>query len=145
MATLLRFSEAAALALHAMARVAAGGSEVLSAGALARDCGASEAHMIKVCQRLARADLLIAHRGAKGGFTLGRNAGRIRLLEIYTAIEGPVVLKPCLFQNHTCTGGRAKKCVFGGMIMGFEKDVLRFLKATSLASVVARCRPGAGQ
>ena len=72
MASLLRFSEAAALALHAMARVAAGHGEVLSAKTLAHDCRASEAHMIKVCQRLAQGGLLTAHRGAGGGFTLGK-------------------------------------------------------------------------
>jgi Rrf2 family protein len=142
MASLLRFSEAGALALHAMARVAAGRGEVLSAGALARDCRASKTHMIKVCQRLAQGGLLTAHRGAAGGFTLGRSAGRIRLLEIYTLIEGPVVLKPCLFQNHTCVGGHDKQCVFGRMILGFERDVFRYLKQTTLSSVAAQCTIG---
>ncbi len=142
MASLLRFSEAAALALHAMARVAAGGGDVLSAKSLARDCRASEAHMIKVCRRLAQGGLLTPHRGATGGFTLGRSAGQIRLLEIYTLIEGPVVLKPCLFQSHTCVGGHDKKCVFGRMIMGFERDVLRYLKNTTLSSVAAQCTIG---
>jgi Rrf2 family protein len=142
LASLLRFSEAAALALHAVARVAAGHGEVLSAKTLAHDCRASEAHMIKVCQRLAQGGLLSAHRGAGGGFTLGKSAGQIRLLEIYTLIEGPVVLKPCLFQNHSCVGGHDKKCVFGRMILGFEKDVLRYLKKTTVSSVAAQCAIG---
>lgn len=145
MSTLLKFSEAAALALHAMARTATAGREALSARALAGEFGASEAHMIKVCQRLARAGLLVPRRGPGGGFILGRSAGRIRLLEIYTAIEGPVVLRPCLFQNHSCTGGRHRKCAFGSMILGFEKDMLRCLRATSLASVAARCSAGGGR
>lgn len=145
MASLLRFSEAAALALHAMARVAVGRGDVLSAKALAHDCQASEAHMIKVCQRLAQGGLLNAHRGAAGGFTLGKSAGQIRLLEIYALIEGPVVLKPCLFQNHTCIGDHHKECVFGTMIMGFEKDVLRYLRTTSLAAVAAKCTSGDGR
>lgn len=136
---LLRFSEAAALALHAMARVAVGRGDVLSAKALARDCRASEAHMIKVCQRLAQGGLLTSHRGAAGGFTLGKKAGQIRLLEVYTLIEGPVVLRPCLFQNHTCIGDHHKECAFGTMIMELERDVLRYLKTTTLAAVAARC------
>lgn len=139
---LLNFSEAAALALHAMARVAVGRGEVLSAKALARDCRASEAHMIKVCQRLAQGGLLTAHRGAAGGFTLGKSAGQIRLLEIYTLIEGPIVLKPCLFRNHSCIDEHHKECAFGTMIMGFEKDILRYLKATTLAAVAAKCTSG---
>jgi Rrf2 family protein len=142
MASLLRFSEAAALALHAMARVAAGRGDVVSARTLANDCRASEAHMIKVCRRLAQGGLLTPHRGAGGGFTLGRSAGKIRLFDVYTLIEGPVVLKPCLFQNHDCAGGHDKKCVFGRMILGFEKDVLRYLKQTTVSSVAAQCACG---
>jgi Rrf2 family protein len=142
MAGLLRFSEATALALHAMARVAAGRGEVLSARSLAKDCRASEAHMIKVCRRLAQGGLLTPHRGATGGFTLGKSAGQIRLLEIYALIEGPVVLKPCLFRSHDCVGGRDKKCVFGKTILRLEQGVLQYLKQTTLASVATQCASG---
>ena len=142
MASLLRFSEAAALALHAMARVAVGQGEVISARTLAAECRASEAHMIKVCQRLSRGGLLRSHRGAGGGFTLGRGAGRIRLLDIYTEIEGPVKLNPCLFQGHACAGGHQGRCVVGGMILGYEKEILRYMKSTSLAAIAAECLSG---
>jgi DNA-binding IscR family transcriptional regulator len=60
-------------------------------------------------------------------------------------IEGPIVLKPCLFQNHSCIDEHHAECVFGAMIMGFESDVLRFLKTTTLASVAAKCTSGAGR
>ena len=139
MASLLRFSEASALALHAMARIAAARGEVLSARTLARECRASDAHMIKVCRRLAAGGFLRPHRDVMGGYSLARRAGAIRLLEIYTLIEGPVVLKPCLFQDHSCAGGRRGNCVFGGTLMRFEKDILRYLQRTTLSSIAARC------
>lgn len=125
-----------------MARVAVARGDVVSAKILANDCRASEAHMIKVCRRLAQGGLLLPHRGSTGGFSLGKSAGQIRLLEIYTLIEGPVVLNPCLFQNHTCSGGHGKKCVFGTVIVGFEREVLRYLRKTTLASVAAQCVSG---
>ncbi len=139
MATLLRFSEAAALALHAMAYLAASREPVVSARALAGACRASEAHMVKVCQRLARHGLLVAHRGAGGGFSLGRSAKRIRLLDVYAAIEGKVILRKCLFRGHACRGHGKGDCVLGRKVYEFEREFLAYLQATTLAAVAAEC------
>jgi Rrf2 family protein len=139
-ATLLRISEAAALAFHAMGTLAAGPQDaVVSSRALSRACHASDAHMVKVCQRLNRRGLLQARRGQAGGFRLARSASRIRLFDIYVAIEGPVKLRPCLFRDHDCCGSKGHGCVYGREIRRFEEQFLQFLKKTSLASVARRC------
>ncbi len=137
MATLFKFSEAASLALHAMVLVAAHEGEVVKSRELAAAFHASDAHMSKVCQRLTRAGLLRARRGVSGGVTLARGAGRIRLIEVYSAIEGPVKLSPCLFRNRECRDHRKHECVFGKRIMSYERDFLDYLKRTTLAVVAA--------
>jgi Rrf2 family protein len=141
MATLLRFSEAAALALHAMTYIASASEEVITARTLAYVCRASEAHMTKVCQRLARGGLLATRRGARGGFALGPRASRIRLLDIYAAIEGKVVLRKCLFEGRSCRGHQHKKgtCVLGRKVNEVEREFLAYLKSTKLAAVAAEC------
>lgn len=135
MATLFRFSEAAALGLHAMVYVAARKGEVVKVREMSAVFRASEAHMSKVCQRLTRHRLLTPHRGIHGGFTLGRSAGSIRLLTIYTAIEGPVNLSPCLFRDRSCREKPKHDCIFGRKIMRFEEEFLRYLRVTSLLAV----------
>lgn len=135
MATLFKFSEAASLALHAMVLVAAHDGEVIKARELAAAFRASDAHMSKVCQRLTRAGLLRARRGVAGGVLLARGAGRIRLLEIYQAIEGPVKLSPCLFRDRQCRSHRKHDCVFGKRIMSYESDFLGYLQKTTLSAV----------
>lgn len=140
MATLFRFSEAAALALHAMAYLAVADEGALNAKTLAKFCGASEAHMTKVCQRLARKGLLSARRGIHGGFAPAKPLGRIRLLDIYSAIEGPVGLKSCLFQTHRCHGHAGRPCIFGERIRGFEEEFLRYMRRTTLAALARECR-----
>ena len=137
MATMFRFSEAAALALHAMVYVACQEGEVVKVREMSAAFRASDAHMSKVCQRLARCGLLMAHRGVNGGFALGKSARRIRMLEIYVAIEGRVELSPCLFRNRSCRERPKHDCIFGKMIMGFEKEFMQYLKTTQLASVAA--------
>jgi Rrf2 family transcriptional regulator, nitric oxide-sensitive transcriptional repressor len=135
MATLFRFSEAAALALHAMVYVACRNGEVVKAREMSAAFRASDAHMSKVCQRLTRKGLLEPHRGVHGGFTLGKSARKIRLIEIYSAIEGPVALTSCLFSNRSCRDTPKHDCIFGKEIMRLEDEFLRYLKTTSLAAV----------
>jgi Rrf2 family protein len=140
MAALLRFSEAAALALHAMGYIATVDERVVTARELAHLCRASEAHMMKVCQRLARAGLLTARRGAGGGFALGPRGPRIRLIDVYTAIEGKVVLRKCLLPGRSCRGhGHEHDCVLGRKVFDVEKEFLAYLKVTTLATVAAEC------
>jgi Rrf2 family protein len=64
--------------------------------ALAAAAGAPTAFVSKVLQRLARAQLIVAHRGREGGFELALPTDRISLLDIVTALEGPLCLNVCL-------------------------------------------------
>lgn len=137
MATLFRFSEAAALALHAMVYVACRDGDVVKAREMSAAFRASDAHMSKVCQRLTRAGLLEAHRGVHGGFSLGKGARSIRLIDVYSAIEGPVVLTSCLFQDRSCRETPKHDCLFGKEILRLEEEFLRYLKTTRLESVAA--------
>jgi len=49
----------------------------------------------KILKMLAAAGLLESHRGVKGGYSLAREANSITLLEIITAMEGPVGMTEC--------------------------------------------------
>jgi len=50
----------------------------------------------KILKGLARADLLLSHRGVKGGYSLARDPDRIQVGEIIHAIEGPIAITECL-------------------------------------------------
>jgi Rrf2 family nitric oxide-sensitive transcriptional repressor len=111
MDTILRISDAANLAIHAMAHIAKSkGGVNQSVGEIANHQGVSEAHLSKVMQRLVKVGLLTSRRGPGGGFQLGREAETISLLEILEAMDGPMSDCKCLL-------GR-KKCLFGGCALG---------------------------
>jgi Rrf2 family transcriptional regulator, iron-sulfur cluster assembly transcription factor len=63
---------------------------------LARESGASSAFTGKILQRLAGARLLGSRRGFEGGFELARPADRISVLDIVSALDGPLCLNDCL-------------------------------------------------
>jgi Rrf2 family transcriptional regulator, iron-sulfur cluster assembly transcription factor len=48
--------------------------------------------LAKIFQALAKAGVVKSHRGAKGGFSLGRPASEITLRDVIEAIEGPICL-----------------------------------------------------
>jgi FeS assembly SUF system regulator len=49
----------------------------------------------KVLKTLAQAELLVSHRGAKGGYALARPPEAITVAEIIQALEGPIALVEC--------------------------------------------------
>jgi Rrf2 family protein len=63
---------------------------------LAHESGGSTAFTGKILQRLAGARLVVSRRGYEGGFELARPADRISLLDIVTALDGPLCLNDCL-------------------------------------------------
>ncbi|HZK43995.1 MAG TPA: Rrf2 family transcriptional regulator [Syntrophomonadaceae bacterium] len=56
----------------------------------------------KTIKLLVLADLVITQRGAQGGVKLARPAEEITLVEIITAIEGPIALNVCLAPGYKC-------------------------------------------
>jgi Rrf2 family protein len=132
MSTLIKATEAAALALHAAAILAGAEGARVSVGAVARDLRASEAHMAKVLQRLSKAGIVIGKRGPGGGFVLARSPERITLREIYEAIEGPLQVETCMLGTPVCDG---KDCPLGELFDRLSVDVLRTLDAITLDSI----------
>src|ERR1017187_2197716 len=111
MDTILRISDAANLAIHAMAHIARSkGNMNHSVGEMAGEQGASVAHLSKVMQRLGKVGLLTSRPAPGGRSALGRGADKISLLRILEAMDGPTSDCKCLL-------GR-KKCLFGACALG---------------------------
>ncbi len=105
----VKFSEAASLAMHAMALFAAKRDHRFQAQDVARALPVSSSHLAKVLQRLAKMGLIASTRGRGGGFTLARAPEEITLLDVYEAVEGPLGVSRCLFSTPRCNG----ECLFG--------------------------------
>ncbi|MBU2488021.1 MAG: Rrf2 family transcriptional regulator [Proteobacteria bacterium] len=128
MAHLVKISEAASMALHTMILLACRGVTMTSRD-LAAILGGSENHLSKVLQRLARAGLLNSVRGPRGGFFLARPADEVSLLEVYEAIEGPLVPTGCLLDRPVCGG----MCILGDLLSAVDGKAARYLKEKKLS------------
>jgi Rrf2 family protein len=132
MACILKISEAASLALHTVVYLATQHDGLVSTKQIARVLHASEAHLSKVLQRLARVGIVSSIRGPKGGFALHKPADAISLLEVYEAIEGPLALNNCLGDHPSCSG---KQCVLGTLIGNIHDQVSKYLSKTTVSKL----------
>jgi len=134
MATVLRISDAGSLALHTMVLLAERRERPLTTREIASTFKASEAHLAKVLQRLAKAGLVLSAPGPHGGFHLHDGAERTTLLQVYEAIEGPISSTHCLLGVPVCGG---KKCVLGRLICNLNAQVKKHLSTTRLSDAKA--------
>ena len=107
MGNVASISEAASLAFHSMLLLAQHSAQkdeaYLNVKDISQRTGASQAHLSKVLQRLAKAGLVRSSTGPRGGFTLAKPTDQITLLDIYEAIEGPIELPNCLLRRDGCS------------------------------------------
>ena len=56
----------------------------------------------KILGKMARANLLLSHRGIGGGFSMNPESENITIADIIEAVDGPVQLTNCLSEEDTC-------------------------------------------
>lgn len=136
MAGALRISDAASLAMHAMAYMASHrDTEPISVAHIASALKVSEAHLGKVLQRLARHDYLTSRRGPRGGYGLSQVFDALTLLDVYEAIDGPLHSRNCLLGHPVCSSG-GEGCILGDLIQDVNQQVKDKLASTRLADIV---------
>jgi Rrf2 family protein len=132
MSNIIRISEAASIALHAMVFLASQSERIVPSKEMASILGRSEAHLSKVLQRLAKAGLVSSTRGPRGGFVLKRPARDVSLLEVYEAIEGPLEETKCLLGQPICRG---EKCIFGDLLNKVDQEAKEYLSRKRLSDL----------
>jgi FeS assembly SUF system regulator len=90
----------------------------------------------KILHALAQADLVVAQRGASGGYRLVRPAGEISVSEIIQALEGPIALTSCVDGADThCDVERL--CPMSGGWNKVNAAIRNALNTVTLADMVA--------
>ena len=95
-----------------------------------------ESYLAKIFQDLGKAGLVRSHRGAKGGFSLGRPASQITLRQIIEALQGPVSLSRCLDIREVCPNSQT--CAVSEVLRKAQEQLLATLDAAHLDELIAR-------
>ncbi len=132
MQNILKISDACSLAIHSVVFLAAWPDKCFSTREVAATLEVSENHLSKVLQRLAKEGLVTAVRGPKGGFKLGKDAEKIKLLSIYEIFDGIIPDSNCLLSKQKCRGD---SCVLGGLLSKVTKQVFDYLSNTTVSQL----------
>lgn len=87
----------------------------------------------KILKALAHHDLLVTHRGVKGGFSLARRPDGISIAEIITALEGPIAVTECSETHGNCR--LEPVCIVRSNWRRINRVVLKALERISLAEM----------
>ncbi|HHT64316.1 MAG: RrF2 family transcriptional regulator [Bacillota bacterium] len=127
---IVHISETISLALHSMVFIADSGKDIVNVKEISAAMGCSEAHLVKVLQRLVRAGFLYSMRGPKGGFGLTKKPESITLLDIYQVFEGSPALTGCPTHHQSCP---FKSCVFGGLPGKLNQEFMAYLSQKKIS------------
>ncbi|HSA06660.1 MAG TPA: Rrf2 family transcriptional regulator [Candidatus Gastranaerophilales bacterium] len=129
MGNVLKISEAASIALHAMFVMSQIKDELISVKEIAEILDISANHLSKVLQRLVKAELVVSVKGFNGGFKLAKNPENITFLDIYEAIDGRFHPSSCLLNKLECQ----HICIMGGFLKSLNSQVEEFFSKTKLS------------
>ena len=85
-------------------------------------------YLVKLFSLLAKADVITAVRGKRGGYMLSREPDRISLLEIVEAVEGPVALNLCLYSPPRCNEVGCPMRIMWADLQSIFRDKLKNMK-----------------
>jgi FeS assembly SUF system regulator len=92
---MLRVSKLTDYGTVVMTYLAQDAARVRNAAQIAAGTGVAPPTVAKVLKALAREQLVVSHRGAKGGYVLARAPEQISMAQIIAAMEGPIALTEC--------------------------------------------------
>lgn len=96
----------------------------------------SSGYIAKIFQDLSRVGLVQAVPGPRGGYLLARPPKQIKLVEIVTALDGPLLTGCCLLSVGECD--HQSTCGVSGMIREAETAFQEFFEKETVASLARR-------
>lgn len=88
----------------------------------------------KLLKQLAKHNLLISKKGSKGGYRFEKDVNEISMLDIVTAIDGPVHLADCIKQETGCS--KSKNCTIKNTVSLINKSILDLLKSVTVKNLI---------
>lgn len=96
----------------------------------------------KLMQQLHAGKLVESYMGARGGFRLGREPGRVSLLDVVEVIQGRLSLNRCLLSKTCCP--RTATCPVRAKMGELQNQMEEYLGKVTLADLI-QAQEGAGE
>lgn len=130
--SVIHFSDAALIAVHALATLARNKHNLVQTQALAEELGSSPHHVAKVMQRLVHSRLVSSVKGPSGGFTLAIEPSHISFKTAIEAVDGPLEANFCPFRSEVCS---PDSCIFGKELADHAKALVKHLSERTIEDI----------
>lgn len=109
--------------------------KVCSKSELAKSQLVPGSFLSKILQQLVAGELIVSHRGVHGGFALNKTASDISVLDIMTAVEGPLEINYCVIpEKKGCD--RVDNCPGMRVWVKVQAELTKLLSGVSLRSMI---------
>ncbi len=92
----------------------------------------------KIFQMLTRAGIVKSHRGVRGGFSLAKHPNKIKISDIFNAIQGDTDPVKCIAEGKPCI--KRGDCAVRDLILEGRKQMFVYYDKQTLEDLAARVR-----
>jgi Rrf2 family cysteine metabolism transcriptional repressor len=96
-------------------------------------------YLEQLMHSLKSSGLVLASRGAKGGYSLAKQPNKVHLSEVYTCLEGPVTTTDCVEHDDTCE--RISFCPMRPVWTKLHEEIMRVLNSVTLQDMLDSAEP----
>jgi Rrf2 family transcriptional regulator, cysteine metabolism repressor len=133
----MRLSTRSRYGLRALIELAANhGNGNINMRAIAEQQGLSQKYLDSLFNSLKLAGLVVSQRGPGGGWSLTRSPDRIRLTEVFTALEGSLGLVQCVDFPDSCS--RRDSCATSEVYERIHEAIVGVLDGITLEQLQQR-------
>jgi FeS assembly SUF system regulator len=135
---MIRVSRMADYGLVVLSQLAREQGRHLTAAEIATATQLPSPTVSKLLKQFAHVDILVSHRGARGGYSMERSPADISVAEIIRVVDGPIALADCLDGSEGCCQIESF-CPIRGPWQNVSNAIERALADVSLAQMT--CLP----
>ncbi|AOY76832.1 RrF2 family transcriptional regulator [Clostridium formicaceticum] len=93
---------------------------------------------LKILRKLTKAGLTKSFRGINGGYTLNRDPENITFKDVIEAIDGPIYINRCLYDEDYCNLHRTNTCDVHRELAKIRDTVIGVLEKVNFKSIMEK-------
>lgn len=98
----------------------------------------SAKYLEQLISLLKSAGLVSATRGAKGGYTLAREPKQVKIIDVFTALEGPLATVGCLEKKDYCV--KVADCAARNLWAQLQQAIMNTLESQTIQDLLDRAQ-----
>lgn len=92
--------------------------------------------LAKVLQTLAKSGIIESQNGPKGGYLLAREAGKITIAQVLSAIEGPIGIADCYHDKDSAACSQHEHCNIRTPLLKIQDSIYQLLNSMTIEDMM---------